>query len=129
MANSTGKGSPIPRRIPVAVASIFPPYAVVSDGWIIHPSGSLKETEMPEAIIMMIVSALLVSGVVITVRRFGNIGGKFSLPSEGDAVDKRLKYLEDMMQIKSEEITKLKEEVRFLNGLLTDDKPDREKLE
>jgi hypothetical protein len=81
---------------------------------------------MPEAIIFMVVLSLLVSGVVVTIRRFGGIDKRFKPLSDGGDTEKRLKYLEDMMQVKNEEVMKLKDEVRFLSGLLTDGKESAE---
>jgi hypothetical protein len=84
---------------------------------------------MPEVILMMIIGCLLVSGAVISIRRFGGLNRRSTPLSEGGDTEKRLKYLEDMMQVKNEEIMKLKDEVRFLSGLLTDGKESAEDAE
>jgi hypothetical protein len=81
---------------------------------------------MPEVILMLVIGCLLVSGAVISIRRFGTFDRRSKPLSEGGDTEKRLKYLEDMMQVKNEEVMKLKDEVRFLSGLLTDDKENAE---
>jgi hypothetical protein len=83
---------------------------------------------MPEVLLMMLVGSLLFSGAVIMIRRFGGDTQR-SAPSAGPVdLEKRVKYLEDIVQLRSEEIMKLKDEVHFLNELLADDKGKQEKL-
>jgi hypothetical protein len=87
---------------------------------------------MPEILLMMVIGSLLVSGIIVTVRRFGTFDRRPKPLSGGTDIEKRLQYLEDMMQVKNEEIMKLKDEVRFLSGLLTDGTEsagDAEKIE
>jgi hypothetical protein len=84
---------------------------------------------MPEVLLMMLVGSLLFSGAVIAIRRFGVDTQRSSSPANGADLEKRVKYLEDVLQLRSEEIMKLKDEVHFLNELLVSDKDKQEKIE